>query len=114
MKKSKMVMKFDPYGVLMISWGNCILIVFHLNCYIKHKWSTILMTSVANLSRFVTLTFCFKTLFKVFCEFYLYIIIIYDWINIIVRSLSAKYGPDRFRRDKSVKLGTELPYHLTY
>ena len=107
-------MKFDPYGVLMISWGNCILIVLHLNCYIKHKWSTILMTSVANLSRFVTLTFCFKTLFKVFCEFYLYIIIIYDWINIIVRSLSAKYGPDRYRRDKSVKLGTELPYHLTY
>ena len=44
-----------------------------------------------------------------FCEFYLYIIIIYDWINIIVRSLSAKYGPDRYRRDKSVKFGTELP-----
>ena len=59
-------MKFDPYGVLMISWGNCILIVFHLNCYIKHKWSTMLMTSVANLSRFVTVTFSFKTLFKVF------------------------------------------------
>ena len=69
------------------------------------------MTSVANLSRFVTLTFCFKTLFKVFCEFYLFII--YDWINIIVRSLSAKYGPDRYRHDKSVKFGTELPYHLT-
>ena len=28
---------------------------------------------------------------------------------IIVRSLSAKYRPDRYRRDKSVKFGTELP-----
>ena len=27
----------------------------------------------------------------------------------IVRSLSAKYRPDRYRRDKSVKFGTELP-----
>ena len=30
-------------------------------------------------------------------------------IVIIVRSLSAKYRPDRYRRDKSVKFGTELP-----
>ena len=30
----------------------------------------------------------------------------------IVRSLSAKYRPDRYRRDKSVKFGTELPWHL--
>ena len=28
---------------------------------------------------------------------------------ILVRSLSAKYRPDRYRRDKSVKFGTELP-----
>ena len=28
---------------------------------------------------------------------------------IIVRSLSAKYRPDRYRRDKSVKFGTKLP-----
>ena len=27
----------------------------------------------------------------------------------LVRSLSAKYRPDRYRRDKSVKFGTELP-----
>ena len=27
----------------------------------------------------------------------------------IVRSLSAKYRPDRYRGDKSVKFGTELP-----
>ena len=30
-------------------------------------------------------------------------------IAIIVRSLSAKYRPDCYRRDKSVKFGTELP-----
>ena len=30
-------------------------------------------------------------------------------VIIIVRSLSAKYRPDRYRRDKSVKFGTELP-----
>ena len=28
---------------------------------------------------------------------------------LVVRSLSAKYRPDRYRRDKSVKFGTELP-----
>ena len=28
---------------------------------------------------------------------------------VVVRSLSAKYRPDRYRRDKSVKFGTELP-----
>ena len=26
----------------------------------------------------------------------------------LVRSLSAKYGPDRYKRDKSAKFGTEL------
>ena len=30
-------------------------------------------------------------------------------LALIVRSLSAKYRPDRYRRDKSVKFGTELP-----
>ena len=30
-------------------------------------------------------------------------------LSVIVRSLSAKYRPDRYRRDKSVKFGTELP-----
>ena len=29
-----------------------------------------------------------------------------------VRSLSAKYRPDRYKRDKSVKFGTEIPWHL--
>ena len=28
---------------------------------------------------------------------------------LIVRSLSAKYRPDRYKRDKSIKFGTELP-----
>lgn len=31
------------------------------------------------------------------------------YVMLIVRSLSAKYRPDRYRRDKSVKFGTELP-----
>ena len=30
MKKPRMVMKFDPYGTLMINHANCISIVFHL------------------------------------------------------------------------------------
>ena len=30
-------------------------------------------------------------------------------ISDLVRSLNAKYGPDRYRSDKSVKFGTELP-----
>ena len=29
--------------------------------------------------------------------------------HMLVRSLSAKYRPDRYRRYKSVKFGTELP-----
>ena len=31
------------------------------------------------------------------------------YFPLLVRSLNAKYGPDRYRRDKSVKFGTELP-----
>ena len=33
----------------------------------------------------------------------------YGMSVILVRSLSAKYRPDCYRRDKSVKFGTELP-----
>ena len=67
MKKSRMVMKLDPYVVLMINRDNRILIVFHLFAAIKIlTLSTILVANVKNFSLFVTLTFCFKTLFKVF------------------------------------------------
>ena len=31
---------------------------------------------------------------------------------LLVRSLSAKHRPDRYRRDKSVTFGTQLPQHL--
>ena len=34
---------------------------------------------------------------------------IFSQSAIIVRSLGAKYRPDRYRSDKSVKFGTELP-----
>ena len=77
MKKSRMVMKLDPYGgVLMINRSNRrILIVFHLFVAINIlTLSTILVANVKNFSLFVTLTFCFKTLFKVFCVFHLYIV----------------------------------------
>ena len=43
MKKSRMVMKFDPYDTLMINCGNRILIVFHLYCCSKHELSTMLI-----------------------------------------------------------------------
>ena len=55
--KSRTVMKFDLFGGLLINRGNSILIVFHLYCFSKHKLSTILIANVANLTRFVTLTF---------------------------------------------------------
>ena len=51
-----MVMKFDPYGTLMINHGNRILILLHFYCNSKHELSTILIANVANLSRIVTLT----------------------------------------------------------
>ena len=66
-------MKFDPFGGLLINRGNSILIVFNLYCCSKHKLSAILIANVANLARFVTLTFWFKTLFKFSCVYYLYI-----------------------------------------
>ena len=53
-KNSRMVMKFDPYGPLMIKHGNIILIVFHLYCCSKHKFSIILIANVANFARLVT------------------------------------------------------------
>ena len=36
-------------------------------------------------------------------------IVVSNITSFIVMSLSAKYRPDRYRRDKSVKFGTELP-----
>ena len=57
MKKSRIVIKFDPYGALVINRGNRILIVIHLYCCSKHKLSRILVANVASLACFVTLTF---------------------------------------------------------
>ena len=57
MKKSRMVMKFDPCSTLMINRGNHVLIVFHLYICRKHKSSAILMENVVKLARFVRLTF---------------------------------------------------------
>ena len=75
MKKSRMVIKFDPYCALMINRSNHARIVFHFHCCSKHKLSTI----CTDLACFVTLTFQFKTLFKFFV--YLFLYIIYDWIT---------------------------------
>ena len=55
-----MVMKFDPYGALMINRGNRILIVSHLDCCSKQNLSKIRKANVAHLASFVTLTFFFK------------------------------------------------------
>ena len=68
MKKSRMVMKVDLYGTLMINCGNRILIVFHLYCCSKLNWSLILIANVANLARLAMLTFLF------FCVFYFHIL----------------------------------------
>ena len=77
MGKPRMVAKFYPYGALVINRCNRILIVCHLYCFRKHiKLSDDLMANVANLARFVTLTFCLKTLLDFFFVFY-------DWITII-------------------------------
>ena len=63
-------MKIDPYDALTIYRGTRVSIVFHLYCCSKHKLSTILIAIVANLSRFVTLTFrSKKLLFKCFVYF---------------------------------------------
>ena len=68
MKKSRMVMKVDLYGTLMINRGNRILIVFHLYCCSKHNWSLILIANVANIARLAMLTFL------LFCVFYFHIL----------------------------------------
>ena len=77
MKKSRMVIKFDPYCALMINRSNHTRIVFHFHCCSKYKLSPI----CTDLACFVTLTFRFKTLFKFFV--YLFLYIIYDWITIM-------------------------------
>ena len=46
-----MAIKFDPRGDLMINDG--LLIGFHLYCCSKHKLSTIILSNVADLARFV-------------------------------------------------------------
>ena len=54
-----MVMKFDPYGLLMINRGNRIFdcVPFMLLQYRRKLSTTMLIANVANLARFVTLTF---------------------------------------------------------
>ena len=42
-------------------------------------------------------------------KFFIFRFMVHIFAVNIVRSLSAKYRPDRYRRDKSVKFGTELP-----
>ena len=52
-----MVIKFNPYGALVINRGNRILIAIHLYCCSKHKLCTILVANVAGLACFDTVTF---------------------------------------------------------
>ena len=46
MKNSRVVMKFDLYGALMINRRNRVLIVFHLYSCSKHKLSVILIAKI--------------------------------------------------------------------
>ena len=62
----------------------------------------------------VEVVFCFCFFFFFFCYRKTVVDkekVVNSWRG-IVRCLSAKYRPDRYRRDKSVKFGTELPQHL--
>ena len=72
MKKSRMVMTFDTYGVPIHKFkplkGACS----------KHKMLTILIANVANLARSVALKFG-SSFLCVFCLYY----IIYDWITVM-------------------------------
>ena len=63
MKKSRMVIKFDPYGALVINRGNRILIVIHLYCCSEYKIN------------------CLRYLSRMLCI--LSLCIIYDWITIM-------------------------------
>ena len=52
MKKSRMVMKYDLYGTLMINRGKHILILFIYNAS-KHKLFMVLIANAAKLVSFV-------------------------------------------------------------
>ena len=75
------MIKIDPYDALTIYRGTRVSIVFHLYCCSKHKLSTILKAIVANLSRFVTLTFRLKKLFKCFVYFGLKELPLWDTVS---------------------------------
>ena len=66
-------MKLDTYGALMINRGHRILIEFHLYCGSnnKHKLSTILVASVANLARLVTLKLLIQNIIQVFFVYFI-------------------------------------------
>lgn len=71
MKRSRMAMKFDSYGAMMIqkSWYSYFDCVPCILGWRKHKLPTILIADVVDLARFVSLTFLFKTFFKFFVYF---------------------------------------------
>ena len=64
-------MKLDTYGALMINRGHPILIAFSLyyGSNNKHKLSTILVATVANLARLVTLKLLIQNITQVFCVY---------------------------------------------
>ena len=75
MKNARMDMKFDRYAShLMINRANRILMVSHSYYCSELKLSTMpFIANITKLAGFVSLTFLFKTLFKFFFVFKLYL-----------------------------------------
>ena len=94
MKKARIFIKIDPYG--RITACNRILIVFHLYCRSKHKFSTIL---IANTEK--PCSFC---LF--FGDFYLY-----NWVTIMGYSKHKIITINMLFFLKKIRHITHLPPH---
>ena len=95
-KTSGMVLKFDPYGALMINRGNRISIVFHIFCCSMHKLSTIPLANVASLARFFMLAIWFKKLFKFFFSvFHLFISFTLGLPLWDTASMNMSYSPNK-------------------
>ena len=83
MKKSRMVMKFYPYGALMINRGNRTLFVIHLCCCsqcavsINSAAATILIAKLANLAGFVANILIQNIIRVLLCILSLYILFIF-------------------------------------
>ena len=91
-------MKFDPYSTLMINCSSCILIVFHLYCFIKPEAASQIVydtySECCEPCSFCNGNILSQNIIQVFCIFYLFIL--YTAVSRMVVGKTLRDNPERY------------------